>query len=600
MKRANGKKMLGWMRIWVCLFTALLFTLACSESIPIQGQDGGSESTIVDSFSFGKAECRIDKDCHDKGRTHAKCQDGVCKCVYVMDLCGSSCVYFDSNPNHCGACNNKCTGVTNHCLNGKCACHPKLGNRVCEGSCVHTTSNPEHCGECGKKCSMPGSICSAGKCVCPKGQVVCGGRCVDLKRDVEHCGTCGTKCLHQKICTTGECACSVDKSVCGKECVDLRTNNKHCGSCGNTCSTRKNCRFGQCFESCSSGNCIEDIQAGHGFSCMLKTDGSVWCWGFNQVGQLGRSTAKNVQSKPVRVLEIEKITTLSAGNTTVCSLKKDGSVWCWGDKSFKQSTARLMKGITGIAQFSIGNSHNCAVRKDGVAWCWGHNNFGQLNRWGTMELSFPPRTPVRSMEKVKMASVGDNRTCVIKQDDKVWCWGYGYGGHMGHGKVVPKTNVRIRPVQVKNAEGTTYIELNSAHSCLLKKDGSVWCWGYNNMGGLGDGTRINRNEPVQVKNLQNVKQISLGYKYSCALKENGSVWCWGGGSFGQLGNGEFSLKESPVKVKGLTKVKRISVGFRHACALKEDATLWCWGDNSYTQLGIADKKSKSVPVQVAF
>jgi YD repeat-containing protein len=144
------------------------------------------------------------------------------------------------------------------------------------------------------------------------------------------------------------------------------------------------------------------------------------------------------------------------------------------------------------------------------------------------------------------------------------------------------------------------------HTVALKNDGTVWAWGYNAQGQLGDGTTTQRTVPVQVMaspgvGLTNVKAIAAGYKHTVVVKNDGTVWTWGWNSDGQLGDGTTTDRKTPVQVSGLTNVKAVAAGYYHTVALKNDGTVWSWGYNYYGQLGdgtSGDTASKSAPVQV--
>ena len=201
---------------------------------------------------------------------------------------------------------------------------------------------------------------------------------------------------------------------------------------------------------------------------------------------------------------------------------------------------------------------------------------------------------------------------VAGQAGTVWAWGENSDGQLGDGM----TTDRGTPVQVKGPGGVGFlagvvaIEAGYFHTVALRSDGTVWAWGNNYNGQLGDGTTTDRGTPVQVKGpggvgfLAGVVAIEAGYFHTVALKSDGTVWAWGNNYNGQLGDGTTTNRWTPVQVKGpggasnLTGVVAVDAGYSHTVALKSDGTVWTWGDNGYGQLGDGTTTSRSTPVQV--
>jgi alpha-tubulin suppressor-like RCC1 family protein len=202
-------------------------------------------------------------------------------------------------------------------------------------------------------------------------------------------------------------------------------------------------------------------------------------------------------------------------------------------------------------------------------------------------------TPIEN-EAVQIAA-GYSHSLALKEDGSVWAWGRNDYGQLGDGTTTNKSSL----VQVSGLSQVTRIAAGDYHSLALKEDGSVWAWGRNSEGQLGDGTTTNKSSPVQVSGLSQVTRIAAGYYHSLALKEDGSVWAWGNNGNGQLGDGTTTNKSSPVQVSGLSQVTRIAAGYSHSLAIKEDCSVWAWGRNDYGQLGDGTTTNKSSPVQVS-
>ncbi len=168
-------------------------------------------------------------------------------------------------------------------------------------------------------------------------------------------------------------------------------------------------------------------------------------------------------------------------------------------------------------------------------------------------------------------------------DNTVRTWGLNSWGELGNG-TTPSTNANPIPVQVSLISGIKKIATGGGHSLALKNDGTVWAWGLNSSGELGDMTNINRTSPVQVSNLSNVVFIACGYAHSLAIKNDGTVWAWGANTYGQLGNGGTSNSITPVQVTGLTGVVEVAGGNDFSIAVKSDGTVWGWGNDLDGQL----------------
>ena len=381
---------------------------------------------------------------------------------------------------------------------------------------------------------------------------------------------------------------------------------------------------------------IKMIAGGADHTLLLKNDGTVWAWGTNGNGQLGDGTNadKNipVQVKGTGGAEfLTGVTAIDAGNSHSLALKSDGTVWAWGSGGNGQTgdgtnTDRnipvQVKGTGGsghlanVKEIAAGGYHSVALKNDGTVWIWGRNAEGQLGDGTETNRNTPVQ--VKSADGsdhiagVKDIAAGQYHTLALTNDGEVWAWGYNTSGQLGDGT---NTNKNM-PVQVKGTGSEEHltdvkeIAAGRDFSLVLKNGGTVWTWGKNNYGQLGDGTNADKNIPVQVKgagseeHLTDVKAIDAGGYHSVALKNGGTVWTWGSSSNGQLGDGTNTNKNIPVQVKGtggagsLTDVKGIAAGNNHSLAVKGDGTLWAWGSNNNGQLGDGTGTGKNTPVHI--
>jgi alpha-tubulin suppressor-like RCC1 family protein len=186
-------------------------------------------------------------------------------------------------------------------------------------------------------------------------------------------------------------------------------------------------------------------------------------------------------------------------------------------------------------------------------------------------------------------------------DGSVECWGDNSGGELGDGSRISRTTATMTGLSDVTAVAAGEGVDQSKHSCAVKQNGTVLCWGLNSFGELGDGMFTASNIPKEVTDLTNATAIATGTHHACAVKQNGTVVCWGDNSHGQLGAGDVMIAKSTtaVDVKGLTGVTAVTTGDAHACALKQDRTVACWGLNTEGELGDGTFTDRATAVPVA-
>ncbi len=199
-----------------------------------------------------------------------------------------------------------------------------------------------------------------------------------------------------------------------------------------------------------------------------------------------------------------------------------------------------------------------------------------------------------------LAAVG-NEGCAVLVNGTVACWGVAnQDGQLGMGSFGSfPDDERFVPREVIGLLGVRRISTGNSHRCALLTDGSIWCWGYNVQGQLGDGTKESRAEPMRASQLANIVDVSAAGNNSCALGRDGVLWCWGQNFYGQVGteaNGDtFAV---PQQVTSLTGVSQVSVGDANACAVLTDGSTWCWGQNDSGQLGADTPDRSGVPLRL--
>ena len=328
------------------------------------------------------------------------------------------------------------------------------------------------------------------------------------------------------------------------------------------------------------------IGAGKDHTCAVKNGGAV-CWGRNTFGQLGNDTSVD-SAVPVTVSGLtSNVVLVSGGQLKSCALLQNGAVKCWG-QGYAWTPTDVPELDSGVAALSVGGSHACVLMTSGAARCWGYNAYGELGD-GSPVSSFQniPVTVTGMTSGTLAISAGTRHTCAIVASGGVRCWGYGSNGALGNNTTPYQ---QITPVDVTDiASGATAVAAGINHSCALV-GGVVYCWGYNQYGSLGDGTRAQSNTPVLVSGLPTgvTALIKPGAYASqtCAITPGGAAYCWGANYSAQVGDGTVAnrLAATPVAYLG-ADVTQIVGGGDHTCALTSAGAVKCWGSRRYGQVG---------------
>ncbi|MFW2381522.1 MAG: DUF4214 domain-containing protein, partial [Acidimicrobiales bacterium] len=293
--------------------------------------------------------------------------------------------------------------------------------------------------------------------------------------------------------------------------------------------------------------------------------------------------------------EPDALKTISAGDDHNCFLGTGGTVWCVGDNDAGQTgtftnkadvtTPAQVPGISGAVSVTSGENHSCALMGDGSAKCWGKGNRGQLGNGQSGDIyTSPTPVTVSGVSDFIYVNAGDRHSCGVRSNRTIVCWGDNLYGQLGNGALGLSTT----PSTVSGITNAESVSGGQTHTCAVLTDGQARCWGRNNRGQLGDGANpfVDRLTPVPVTNLSNVDSIAAGWNHTCAVA-NGNVHCWGHNESGQIGGGvnESEIRNRPKKVSGLSNVVQVAVGFRYSCAVTSAGKASCWGDNTGGQIG---------------
>ncbi|MFZ5354116.1 MAG: FecR domain-containing protein [Bacillota bacterium] len=345
-------------------------------------------------------------------------------------------------------------------------------------------------------------------------------------------------------------------------------------------------------------NSIKKLAAGDNFTIALKNDGTVWAWGSNWTGQLGNNTDNNSMI-PVQVMTSTSGTdfltgvtdiAVSSGWGTAFAVKSDGTVWVWGNNgsgllgkgstspwaSYIAVKSNIFDGITYSAKaIAAGYEHVLVLDNNNCVWAWGDNYYGQLGDGTTTSRSSPvivKHTDLTQLANIKQIDAGENHSMALDNNGKVWSWGYNSSGQLGNNTTTNSTN----PVMVRNIDNTadlsniTDIAAGSSHTMALDSSGYIWAWGNNARGQLGDNTTTNRTLPVKVKGeggtgyLANVAIIDAGEDYCIAVNNSNVLYGWGNAGSGQLGNNDTAVNEYSTPIKSTSINRLLDIGINVA------------------------------------
>lgn len=341
-------------------------------------------------------------------------------------------------------------------------------------------------------------------------------------------------------------------------------------------------------------------------ACALLADGTVWCWGAGNLGQLGDGRSAD-SSVPVQVSGVEHAVSVVAGGSHTCARLDDGGVRCWGWRATGQlgdgaplfgesaptSPTPLTPALPATTALGAGDGHTCAASDAGVR-CFGINDFGELGD-GAFARSSSPRL-VLDLDSATQLALGSSHSCALSSDGSVHCWGNGEDGQLG----TPAPDVcgtfacSRRAVAVEGLPPAAQIAAAANRTCAVLQDGTVSCFGR-----LPHGAVVT---PEPVSGLASVQSIALGRTHGCARTRDGEVLCWGDGERGQLGPSATascpgSVCTRPVPVMGVPPPSGLAAGGDTTCMVGAGRVL-CWGKNDRGQLGDGSTTDTDTPVRV--
>jgi alpha-tubulin suppressor-like RCC1 family protein len=361
--------------------------------------------------------------------------------------------------------------------------------------------------------------------------------------------------------------------------------------------------------SASTALVFRQVSAGDEHSCGVSADDRAYCWGRNTFGELGDATTSGTDEArptPVAVAGGLRFRQVSAGAAYTCGITTDSRAYCWG----ANFTGNLGDGTTAhhpspvqvaggrrFRQVSAGSNHTCAVNPYDVVFCWGSGWYGQLGNGSTTDRLTPERVTAGGLH-FHDVSAGLGHTCAVGTDALVYCWGLNLAGQLGDGT----TTNRSTPVAVRGGRSFRQAAAGFEHTCGVTTQNAAYCWGFDRYGQLGDGASgyaRRRLRPVAVLGGLLFDAVTTGFQHSCGVTTGGTVYCWGGNSSGQLGDGTTNDRLLPTPAAGGLKFNGVAAGDAYTCGVAASGSAYCWGLNRLGQLGDGTTTNRLVPTKVA-
>jgi alpha-tubulin suppressor-like RCC1 family protein len=333
---------------------------------------------------------------------------------------------------------------------------------------------------------------------------------------------------------------------------------------------------------------------------------NAWAWGNNVDGQLGDNDTTN-RSSPVSVVGGFSDWISASASYHSLGVRANGSLWAWGRNSFGQlgddtitdrsSPVSVVGGFSDWVSASAGGSHSLGVRANGSLWAWGNNGQGRLGDDTITSRSSPVSVVGGFSDWISASAAGGSHSLGVRANGSLWAWGVNSGGQLGDNTITSRTS----PVSVVGGfSDWISASAGGGHNLGVRANGSLWAWGSNSDGRLGDNSTTSRLSPVSVVGgFSDWISASAGGSHSLGVRANGTVWTWGSNSIGRLGDNTLVSRSSPVSVVGgFTDWISASGGGNHSVAVRANGTVWAWGDNFRGGLGAGTTTTRSSPVSV--
>jgi len=329
--------------------------------------------------------------------------------------------------------------------------------------------------------------------------------------------------------------------------------------------------------------------AGFAHSAVLKQDGTLWGWGSNREGALGQGAVPQV-SAPVELVAGTRWKSIATSSTTrTVGVREDGTLWEWGNQ---QRVPVRVGEESSWTQTVTGDNHGVALRADGTLWTWGRNINGVIGDGTTANRLVPVPIPIGGEAVWTTISAWANHTVALQADGSLWIWGSNSHGQVGNGS---RAGLVPAPTRIGGQTVWRAIAAGCFHTLAIRDDGSLWAWGDNQNRQLGDGTTTQRLAPVRIGASTRWRTLAAALFHSAALQDDGSLWVWGTERSGYLGLGAAPAR-TPTQVAGGHNWAALATGAEHTLAITTASQLWIWGNPIESRLGDPDRMAGTRPL----
>ncbi len=350
--------------------------------------------------------------------------------------------------------------------------------------------------------------------------------------------------------------------------------------------------------------CFTSIGSGYYNNMGIKSNGTLWGWGSGASGQLGNGTVSDYWT-PVQIGAVNSWQSINSGDYITFALRTNGSLWTAGANYAGQlgigSTVSYITTLTQVGtatnwqQVVSGGAFTLGLKTNGTLWGWGQNDTYQMGDGSCCSNRLSPGQIGTATDWKMVGATGTSTAVALKTNGTMWGWGQNLG------ILGPSTlSAHSTPTQLNPDTDWATMSLGAGHILALKTNGTLWSWGVGGQGQTGDNLppAYFRDVPVQIGNRTWIN-VDAGYKSSYGIQSDGTLWAWGWNNMGQLGDGTTTDRMQPVQIGADTNWVAVSAGYQHVVALKSDGSLWAWGRNNYGQIGNGTTNGNITPVNVA-